>query len=155
MCRELDERSRDERAMRMIGIPRPNQFQDMPWGIWYLLLYLGTWGVIGLCIVLLAPLDIGSYSVGREAVTGPEFLRDPQLWPVLVSAVPAGLAALGLLRRRAWARLVLGLPFLLTAAGWYLGASASGLQALLAFVLGLAVWRYSYRNRAATDFFGR
>jgi hypothetical protein len=72
------------------------------------LLFLGQVGTLGfsaivILLLLLAPWDIGSYSIGNEAVSGPEFLRRGGL---LFGAVGGLFLAIGvgLWLDRAWTR---------------------------------------------------
>lgn len=137
------------------GIPKPRQFEELPWGLWHLTLYFGIWGLIGLLFLILAPLDIGSFEIGTESMTGPEFIRRPEICGWIGGALPAAAAAFGVLTRRAWARPLLLLPFPLLGTVWLLTPAFSALQSLGAFALGAGVWRYAYYAKGPDVFFGR
>lgn len=58
---------------------------------------------VGALFLILAPLNIGTYSINQEIVSGPEFVRRAGLWLLLMAALSAGVG-IGLWRGRAWAR---------------------------------------------------
>lgn len=138
-----------ERALARAQAPKP------------LLLTLGQWGSlfagpIFLLALLLAPFDLGTFSIGDEVVSGPEFLRRGG-W---IFAVVGGLLlaiGVGLWRERPWARpLMVGywLSFALLAltdaesgVGDLAGAAAFGVVGA-----GVAAW-YVYRKPNVRSYF--
>jgi len=95
-------------------------------------LYLSAFaGVITSIFLVLAPLDIGSYSINDQPVTGPEFLRRVGLGYGLAGVACLAIA-FGLYRERTWARVLMLLYWVV------LGATMFGL-ALADTSLGNAV----------------
>jgi hypothetical protein len=104
---------------------------------------LFTGSVFALLLVL-APFDLGSYSIGEKAVSGPEFLRRVGfLWGALTLTILA--IGYGLWAERWWSRwLMVGYWIILAAGGLVIdehagGGSASAMTALV-FCLAPSAW---------------
>jgi O-antigen/teichoic acid export membrane protein len=123
---------------------------------------LGTAFAGGLFLLLLAlaPFDVGSYTIGDEQVSGPEFLRRAGL---LFGAIGALLAAIsvGLFRGRAWARPLMMIYWAVTAvalvaASWVDSADDPadlvGGLVVTAVAAGIAWW-YLYRKPNVVAYF--
>jgi hypothetical protein len=138
-----------ERALARERVPKP------------LLLTIGQWlsllsGTAFLLSLLFAPFDLGTYTIGEDVVSGPEFLRRAGVMFVLSGGLLVAIGV-GLWRVRQWVRpLMIGYWLL-----WPLLALAdaeSGVEDVVgAFVFaalaaGIAVW-YLYRKSNVRTYF--
>jgi len=113
---------------------------------------LGQWGTLfvgGLfaLFLVLAPFNLGSYTIDGDAVTGPQFLRQVGLVVAFYTAVLFAIGV-GLWRERAWTRPLmivywLALPLLvLTSADWTVGGLV--LDFLWSVAMAGIAWWYLY-----------
>ena len=126
-----------------------------------MLLALGQWfsllsGALFLLFMVLAPFDLGSFSINGEGMSGPEFLRRGGWVMGIDGALLLGVAV-GLLKERSWARPLMILHWI-AIIGLTLAAArddiASGVISAvmqLAF-LAVAVW-YLYQKENVRAYF--
>lgn len=143
-----------ERALAVDRAPKPFLLQL---GIVGSLLF----GGIVVLLLLLAPFDLGSYSISGETVSGPEFLRRAGL---LFAAFGVTMLAvgLGLWLERAWTRaLMMGYwaALILAAAtgvmtGSFTGGEAASVIVESLLALALAGW-YLYRKANVVAYYRR
>jgi len=113
-------------------------------------------GAVMLLFLLLAPFDIGTYTINEEKVSGPEFLRRlGLLWAANCAFLLA--IAYGLLREKSWTRPLMMLFWLLVAVGMIATGGKDGGDlacsvALLAIPAGVAAW-YLYRKDNVVDYY--
>ena len=133
-----------ERALVRERAPRP------------LLLTLGQWASLGggalfLFMLLLAPFDAGTYTIGDEVVSGPEFLRRAG-WVFAAAGALLVTIGIGLWRERPWVRPLMvaywGATGLLALAGPNVDAEAltSGLLFAAFGAAGAAWYLYGKPN---------
>ena len=115
-------------------------------------------GGVAILFLALAPFDIGSYSIGDEVVSGPEFLRRAGIAFAAVSGLCLGIGY-GLWKERTWARpLMVAYWAIVSAASITAGPNASMAWALLTtgffavITMGLAAW-YLYGNSAVVAYY--
>ena len=138
-----------ERALRTSAAPMP------------VLLVLGQWlslfsGAIFVFVVMLAPFDLGKFTINDEAMSGPEFLRHGGWLMGLLGGVLVGIGV-GLLRRRAWARELMML-YWVASIGFAVFASTGDIGSMVGSVitmlgaLAIAGW-YLYRKENVRAYF--
>jgi len=110
------------------------------------LLLLGTYGALvlgafGLLLAVLAPFNIGNYSIDGRSVSGPEFLRQVGVFWVTVFALTLCIGYL-LWSKRPWIRPLLVLYWVVMAAGILIIPTAGGLAVRLQGVVFLLVFTF-------------
>lgn len=143
-----------ERALAVDRTPKP------------FLLQLGTlgsllFGGIVVLLLLLAPFDLGSYSIGGESVRGPEFLRRAGLLFGAIGSIMLAVG-IGLWLERAWTRapmlgywgaiIVAALVGVIT--GSFTAGEAAGVIVESLLALALAGW-YLYRKANVVAYYRR
>lgn len=138
-----------ERALAREQAPRP------------LLLTLGQWGSLFagpmfLLFLFLAPFDVGTYTVGDEVVSGPEFLRRGGWMFAVIGGLLLAIGV-GLWRERAWVRPLMVVYWLSLALLAFTDADggAGDAVAAIAFAVlwaGIAAW-YVYRKPNVRAYF--
>ncbi len=124
-----------------------------------LLLVLGLYGsalaaAMFALVLILAPFDLGNYSINDQAVPGPVFLREAGLSFALVAGV-LGAIAVGLWRERAWPRpLMIGYWLLLpigslTLDGWTPGSLITAIGTAVVCAGVAALYLYGRPNVVA------
>ncbi|HEY0160484.1 MAG TPA: hypothetical protein VGF28_24565 [Thermoanaerobaculia bacterium] len=117
---------------------------------------LGSGLTSGLCAIslLLAPFDIGSYTIGNHAVTGPEFVRRAGLLMASVALICGGVCY-GLAKNRTWTRpLMLAYWVIVAATSVALAESNTVTCTVVAhlFVFIIA-WVYLYGSTAVAEYY--
>ncbi|MEA2488909.1 MAG: hypothetical protein QOH21_701 [Acidobacteriota bacterium] len=113
---------------------------------------IGSFAVAGMALLflLLAPFDIGTYSIEGEAVSGPEFLRRAGIFLGLICGLCFAIGY-ALLRERAWSRPLMIVYWVVVAIGMVLlgwNSSNGEFSCNLLFTaipLPIAAW-YLYRK---------
>jgi hypothetical protein len=95
----------------------------------------GFVGTLSLLFLLLAPFDIGTYSINEEAVSGPEFLRRIGILWATSGVTMIGIAY-ALWKELSWSRPVMMFWWLVTAVMLGVAAIQDG-QAVLSSVLSV------------------
>lgn len=120
--------------------------------------FFALWSSLFLFLMILAPFDVASYSIGDESVSGREFLRRAGL-PILAVGVAALIACYGTWRERKWGRqsiIAFWLVFLvaMTALGWQESRWEGALSAVGSSLvpLGILPW-YLFGKRNVVAYY--
>jgi hypothetical protein len=145
-------RASAERAVVRESAPKP------------VLLVLGQWAAtLGAAVVLLllvlAPFDVGRYTIHDEPVSGPEFLHRAGLLFTTLGAVLVAIAV-GLWKQREWSRPLMVLTWVVLGVGTLVSdleprADTAGLVGGMVTMLitaALAAW-YLYRKRNVVAYY--
>lgn len=123
------------------------------------LLLLGMFGSalfsgVAAIFLVLAPFDIGSYTINDEPVTGPEFLRRAGFLFFGGAAICAAISY-GLARNRSWTRPLMLVYWIVIAIGSIsLGDSGNVACSILAALFALALAAlYLYAKDSVTDYY--